>query len=280
MAVRGSAEDHARSDIIWQRGVVIAAPHHAPATHQTLAAALDPALEARSNILLSTLPEAEWRRFQSVVQPVELRPGQVLSEPGGATPFAIFPLTAIVSLLYMTRDGASTEVAVIGRDGMVGLGSLMGGNATPSRAVVQTGGKALRVPLQWMQDEIERGGALLEMLMRYAQALMAQVAQSAVCNRFHSIDQQLSRRLLTGLDLSPGDELELTHEAAASLLGVRREGVTSAAQKLRLSGAIRYRRGHVAVLDRARLEANSCECYAVTKKAYRALLRVRLSLAA
>ncbi len=255
---------------------VIAAPQFAPAAQQ----APLPACDARSNILLATLPDAEWRRLQAVLQTVDLRVGQILSEPGSVTAFAIFPLTAIVSLLYMTRDGSSTEVAVIGKDGMVGLGSLMGGNATPSRAVVQTGGKALRVPLQWMEDEMERGGALLEMLLRYAQALMAQVAQTAVCNRFHSIDQQLSRRLLTGHDLSQGDELELTHEGAASLLGVRREGVTSAAQKLRLSGAIRYRRGHVAVLDRSRLEASSCECYAVTKKAYRALLRVRLPLAA
>lgn len=254
---------------------MIAANHYAPAASPAPGATA----EARSNLLLSTLPDAEWRRLQAVMQPVDLRAGQVLSEPGSVSSYAIFPLTAIVSLLYMTRDGASTEVAVIGRDGMVGLGSLMGGNATPSRAVVQTGGKALRVPLQWMEDQLEGGGALLDMLMRYAQALMAQVAQTAVCNRFHSIDQQLSRRLLTGHDLSEADELELTHEAAASLLGVRREGVTSAAQKLRLSGAIRYRRGHVAVLDRARLEAGSCECYAVTKKAYRALLRVRLSLA-
>lgn len=255
---------------------VIAAPQYASADHP----ALSSASVVRGNLLLATLPDAEWRRLQAVVQPIELRARQVLSEPGSVASFAIFPLTAIVSLLYMTRDGASTEVAVIGNDGMVGLGSLMGGNATPSRAVVQTGGKALRVPLQWMEDEMERGGALLQMVLRCAQALMAQVAQTAVCNRFHSIEQQLSRRLLTGHDLSQGDELELTHEAAASLLGVRREGVTSAAQKLRLSGAIRYRRGHVAVLERSRLEAGSCECYAVTKKAYRALLRVRLSLAA
>ena len=255
---------------------VIAATQYAQAVHS----APSPTLDVRTNILLATLPDADWRRLQAAMQPVDLRVGQVLSEPGSVASFAIFPLTAIVSLLYMTRDGASTEVAVIGNDGMVGLGSLMGGNATPSRAVVQTGGKALRVPLQWMEDEMERGGALLQMLLRYAQALMAQVAQTAVCNRFHSIDQQLSRRLLTGHDLSQGDELELTHEAAASLLGVRREGVTSAAQKLRLSGAIRYRRGHVAVLERSRLEAGSCECYAVSKKAYRALLRVRLSLAA
>lgn len=255
---------------------MIAASHYAPAAQQAPSMAVD----ARTNILLATLPDSDWRRLQAAMQTVDLRAGQVLSEPGSVSSFAIFPLTAIVSLLYLTRDGASTEVAVIGKDGMVGLGSLMGGNATPSRALVQTGGKALRVPLQWMEDEMERGGAVLEMLLRYAQALMAQVAQTAVCNRFHSIDQQLSRRLLTGHDLSQGDELQLTHEAAASLLGVRREGVTSAAQKLRLSGAIRYRRGHVAVLDRARLEAGSCECYAVTKKAYRALLRVRLSLAA
>lgn len=255
---------------------VIAASHHASAATQ----APSFVTEGRSNLLLATLPEGVWRRMQAVTQLIDLRAGQVLSEPGSVTSFATFPLTAIVSLLYMTRDGASTEVAVIGNDGMIGLGSLMGGNATPSRAVVQTGGKALRVPLAWLQEATEGGGALLEVVMRYAQALMAQVAQTAVCNRFHSIDQQLSRRLLSGHDLSQGDELELTHEAAASLLGVRREGVTSAAQKLRLSGAIRYRRGHVAVLDRARLEACSCECYGVTKKAYRALLRVRLPLAA
>ena len=275
MAAKGKTADHALSKLPLL-AAVNAAPHHASAFQHSAPVALD----ARGNILLASLPDADWRRMQAIVQVVDLRAGQVLSEPGAVTTFAIFPLTAIVSLLYLTRDGASTEVAVIGMDGMVGLGSLMGGNATPSRAVVQAGGKGLRVPLQHMEAEMERGGAVLEMLLRYAQALMAQVAQSAVCNRFHSIDQQLSRRLLTGHDLSQGDDLELTHEAAASLLGVRREGVTSAAQKLRLSGAIRYRRGHVAVLDRARLEAGSCECYAVTKTAYRALLRVRLSLAA
>lgn len=237
-------------------------------------------VEARSNLLLSALPDAAWRQLQPLMQPVELRAGQVLSEPGSVNTSLVFPTTAIVSLLYMTRDGASTEVAVIGKDGMVGLGSLMGGNATPSRAVVQCGGQALRLPMHALQVEMMRTEAVLDMVLRYAQALTAQIAQTAVCNRFHSIDQQLSRRLLTGLDLSPGDELELTHETAASLLGVRREGVTSAAQKLRLAGAIRYRRGHVAVLDRPRLEAGACECYEVTKKAYRALLRMRLPLAA
>ena len=247
----------------------------APAT-----AAAQQAFEPRINCLLAAFAEPALRRLQPMWQMVELRAGQVIGEHGGSSPAVIFPTTAIVSLLYMTRDGASTEVAVIGRDGMVGLGSVMGGNATPSRAVVQSGGQGLRLPAHALESEMARGDAVLETVLRYAQALMAQVAQTAVCNRFHSIDQQLSRRLLTSLDLSPNDELALTHEAASSLLGVRREGVTSAAQKLRLAGAIRYRRGHVVVLDRARLAASSCECYEVTRKAYRTLLRVRLSLAA
>lgn len=246
----------------------------------TASASAEQAFEKRSNGLLAAFPDASIRRLQPMSQLVELRAGQVLSETGFSSPSVFFPTTAIVSLLYMTRDGSSTEVGVIGKDGVVGLGSVMGGNATPSRAVVQAGGQALRLPAQALESEMARGDGVLDSVLRYAQSLLAQVAQTAVCNRFHSIDQQLSRRLLTSLDLSPSDELALTHEAASSLLGVRREGVTSAAQKLRLAGAIRYRRGHVAVLDRSKLEASSCECYEVTAKAYRALLRGRLSLAA
>lgn len=232
----------------------------------------------RQNQLLAALDEAEWDRWQLLLEPVDLSVGQVLCEPGHSPEHVVFPTTAIISLLYTTCDGDSAEIAVVGNDGVVGISLFMGGNATPSQTVVQSAGQAYRLRAQTMRAEVYRGGAVLNMLLRYTQALIAQVAQTAVCNRYHSIDQQLSRRLLMGLDRLPSDELVMTQEGAAGLLGVRREGVTAAALKLQQAGVIRYSRGHIEVLDRRRLEQSTCECYAVAKKEYDRLLSVPRSL--
>jgi CRP-like cAMP-binding protein len=222
------------------------------------------AAELRHNPLLAALCDADGLRPGP--ERVELRSGQVLCEPGVTPTHVYFPTTAVVSLLYLTRDGESAEVAVVGNEGVVGVGLIMGGNATPSQAIVHGAGVAYRVRAHDFKAELGRGGAVLAALLRYTQALMAQVAQTAACNRHHSIEQQFCRRLLAGLDRSATDELAMTQELVASLLGVRREGVTAAALKLQRSGVIRYARGQIAVLDRARLEHHSCECYAAAKK--------------
>lgn len=224
------------------------------------------------NHLLAALPAAEWKRWAPQFELVDLSLGQVLCESGSTPAFVHFPTTAVVSLLYMTREGGSAEIAVIGNDGMVGISLFMGGNATLSRAVVQSSGQAYRLLAHMARSEMNRGGPVLNMLLRYTQSLIAQVAQTAVCNRYHSIDQQLARRLLLGLDRSGCDELVMTQELAANLIGVRREGITAAAHKLQQAGVIRYRRGHIAVLDRKRLEQHTCECYAVMKREYQRLL--------
>ena len=231
----------------------------------------------RQNQLLATLSDLEWHRWRPHLQLVDLSLGQVLCESGRSPSYVIFPTTAIVSLLYLTLNGASAEVAVVGNDGVVGLSQFMGGNATPSQAVVQSSGQGYRLRAQLVKNEMTRGGAVLHMLLRYTQAMIAQVAQTAVCNRYHSIDQQLARRLLLALDRLPTDELEMTQELAANLLGVRREGVTAAAHKLQRAGVIRYNRGHIVVLDRHRLEQCTCECYAVAKKEYDRLLPMPLA---
>lgn len=233
--------------------------------------------DPRQNQLLATLSDLEWHRWRPHLQLVDLSLGQVLCESGRNPPYVIFPTTAIVSLLYMTLNGASAEVAVVGNDGVVGLSLFMGGNATPSQAVVQSPGQGYRLRAQLVRNEMTRGGAVLHMLLRYTQAMIAQVAQTAVCNRYHSIDQQLARRLLLALDRLPTDELAMTQELAANLLGVRREGVTAAAHKLQRAGVIRYNRGHIVVLDRHRLEQCTCECYAVAKKEYDRLLPMPLA---
>jgi len=223
--------------------------------------------------LLDALSAAEWQRWADVLEAVDLPLGRVLCAPGATTSHVYFPATAVVSLLYLTRDGASSEVAVIGNDGLVGYSLLMGGNATPSQAVVQSEGQGFRIPAQFVRAEMERAGPVLTVMLRYAQALIAHVAQTAACNRHHGIDQQLSRRLLMALDRgSCKSEVRMTQELASSLLGVRREGVTAAALKLQNAGIISYRRGRIEVLDRARLEQRSCECYAVAKREYDRLL--------
>ena len=231
----------------------------------------------RDNQLLAVLPDTEWNRWQSQLEMVELSVGQVLTESDRTPSYVYFPTSAIVSLLCMTRDGGSAEIAVIGNDGVVGVSVFMGGNATPSQTVVQNAGQAYRLRAQAVKDEVERSGPLLKILLRYTQAMIAQVAQTAVCNRYHSIDQQLCRRLLLGLDRLPSDALAMTQELLANLLGVRREGVTTAALKLQLAGVIRYSRGHIDVLDRQRLENRACECYGVAKKEYFRLLPMQLA---
>ena len=224
------------------------------------------------NQLLASLPESGRALWGDHLEQVELPAGRVLCESGQASSFVYFPTTAVVSLLYVTQEGASAEFAVVGRDGMVGISLLMGGNATPSQAVVQSAGQAYRLHASFIKHAVDMGGPVLSMLLRYTQAMIAQVAQTAMCNRFHSIEQQVCRRLLLALDRAPSDDLAMTQEGVANLLGVRREGVTAAAHKLQDAGVIRYRRGHIAVLDRPRLEQRTCECYAVAKKEHERLL--------
>lgn len=224
--------------------------------------------DPRQNQLLAALPDEEWARWRQQLEPLELVVDQVICAAGKSPGYLYFPTTAIVSLLYTTREGASSEIAVVGNDGLVGISLFMGGEAMPSQAVVQNAGQGYRLPAQVLKDEVGRSSAVLSMLLGYTHSMMAQVAQTAVCNRYHSIDQQLCRRLLVGLDHLSSDELVMTHELLGRLLGVRREGVTAAALKLQQAGVIRYSRGHIDVLDRKRLEQRTCECYAVGKKKF------------
>jgi CRP-like cAMP-binding protein len=234
-------------------------------------------MDPRYNQLLAALPAADWARWQPHLEPVTLAYGQVLFESGATPASVVFPTTAVVSLSTMTRDGASAEFAVVGNEGVVGISLFMGGNAMTGRALVQSAGQGWRLAAPLVHAAVERGGAVLHLLLRYTQSLIVQTAQTAACNRHHSIAQQVSRRLLMALDRAQSDELAMTQEAVANLLGVRREGVTAAAQKLQEHGLIRYRRGHIEVLDRQRLEHHTCECYAVAKKEYRRLLPMPLA---
>jgi CRP-like cAMP-binding protein len=228
------------------------------------------------NKLLAVLPEEELARFGRQLEPVDLTLGQVLSESGIPMAHVYFPTTAIVSLLYVMESGASAEIAVTGFEGIVGISVFMGGESTPSRAVVQSAGKGFRMPASGMKEEFKRM-PVLHLLLRYTQALITQMAQTAVCNRHHSLDQQLCRWLLLSLDRLGGTDLVMTQELIANMLGVRREGVTESALKLQHAGLIRYSRGRISVLDRPGLEARSCECYAVVKKEYDRLLPARLA---
>lgn len=224
------------------------------------------------NHLLSVLPAASWQRWQPDLELVELPLGEVLYDAGRVISHVYFPTTAIVSLLYVTEDGASSEVAVVGNEGIVGVPLFMGGGSTSSMAVVQSAGHGYRLKASTMLAEFERAGPVQHLLLRYTQALITQMAQTAVCNRHHSLDQQLCRWLLLSLDRLGGNELIMTQELISHMLGVRREGVTEAASKLRNAGLIRYARGHIDVLDRSGLEHRSCECYAVVKREYDRLL--------
>ena len=231
--------------------------------------------DPRSNQLLCALPEEDMARWRPHLEPVELRLGQVLYEPGSALGHVYFPADAIVSLLYVTEDGDSAEIAVVGHEGVVGIALFMGGETTPNRAVVQSAGTAFRLRAELIKAEFERSPPVMHLLLRYTQALITQMAQTAVCNRHHSIDQQLCRWLLMSLDRLHGNELVMTQELIANMLGVRREGVTGAALELQRDGLIRYARGHITVLDRPALEGRTCECYAVVKAEYDRLLPAR-----
>jgi CRP-like cAMP-binding protein len=224
------------------------------------------------NHLLAAIPSGEFDRLSAHLEPVAMPLGQVLYESGGRLDHVYFPTTCIVSHMYMLRDGASAEIAVVGNEGIVGTSIFMGGETTPSRAVVRGSGHGYRLKAQLLKQEFDRGGPVLRLLLRYTQALMTQMTQTAVCNRHHSVEQQLCRTLLLSLDRTSGAGLSLTQELIASLLGVRREGVTEAAGNLQRAGLIRYSRGHIDVLDRAGLERSVCECYACVQREFARLL--------
>ena len=228
-------------------------------------------VDPRQNQLLAALPVDEWRRWQPQLEHVEMPLGQVLYESGGTLSHVYFPTTAIVSLLYVMENGASAEIAVVGNEGLVGISLFMGGGSTPSRAVVQSAGQGFRLTSRVIKEEFNRA-PVLHLLLRYTQALITQMAQTAVCNRHHSLDQQLCRWLLLSLDRLHGSELVMTQELISNMLGVRREGVTEAALKLQEAGMIRYVRGRITVLDRSGLEKRTCECYQVVKTEYDRLL--------
>jgi CRP-like cAMP-binding protein len=222
-------------------------------------------MEPQRNQLLAALPPEDQAQLFKHLELVSLPLGKVMYESGDTMRNAYFPIDSIVSLLYVMESGASAEISVVGNDGMVGVALFMGGGSTPSRAIVQSAGSAYRLPGNVLRDEFNRHGAMMLLLLRYTQSLITQMAQTAVCNRHHSIDQQLCRWLLLSMDRLPGNKLTMTQELIANMLGVRREGVTEAAGKLQKLGVIDYKRGKITILDRPRLEELSCECYAVVK---------------
>jgi CRP-like cAMP-binding protein len=232
-----------------------------------------PAVPApKANRLLAALPEATYEALRPSLEAVPLPLGTVVYESGGTQGYVYFPTSSIVSMLYVLADGASAEIAVTGNEGLVGIALFMGGETTPSRAVVQSAGHGFRLRAAVLKQAFDTGGELQHLLLRFTQALITQMTQTAVCNRHHAVDQQLCRWLLLSLDRLPGNELVMTQELIANMLGVRREGVTEAAGKLQAEGLIRYSRGRITVLDRRKLEARVCECYAVVKKEYDRLL--------
>ncbi len=232
---------------------------------------LDPS-NRRENRLLAVLPTTEFARLSPDLELVPMSLGDVIYEAGGVLPYVYFPTTAIISLLYVMADGSSAEIAVVGNEGILGIALFMGGESTPSRAIVQSAGHAYRLEGHLLKSEFNRAGAVMHLLLRYTQALIAQMAQTAACNRHHSVDQQLCRWLLLSLDRLPSNELTMTQGLIANMLGVRREGVTEAAGKLQSAGLIKYSRGRITVIDRFGLEARSCECYVVVKKEFDRLL--------
>jgi CRP-like cAMP-binding protein len=231
-----------------------------------------PIADPRQNQLLAQLPVREWEFWLPHLELVELPLGRVLYESGGTLTHVYFPTSAIVSLLYVMQDGASAEIAVVGFEGIVGVSLFMGGESTPSRAVVQSAGSGFQLKASLLMEGFNMGGPVLHLLLRYTQALITQMAQTAVCNRHHTLDQQLCRWLLLSLDRLRSNELMMTQELIANMLGVRREGVTEAAGRLHRAGLINYQRGHISVLNRAELELRACECYGVVKKEYDRLL--------
>ena len=231
----------------------------------------------KDNQLLAALPEETFGALLPFLEGVQLPLGMVVYESGGAQRYVYFPTSSIVSLLYVLANGSSAEIAVTGNEGMVGISLFMGGETTPSRAVVQSAGRGYRIKAVELKKKFEAGGALQYLLLRFTQALITQMTQTAVCNRHHAVDQQLCRWLLLSLDRLPANDLVMTQELIANMLGVRREGVTEAALKLQARGLIRYARGRITVLDRSGLEQSTCECYSVVKSEYDRLLPARLA---
>ena len=219
----------------------------------------------RKNLLLAALSAAQLKRLARHLELIEMPLGDVLYESGRHLSYVYFPTTSLISLLYVLESGASSQIAVVGNDGVVGVSLFMGGETTPSRAVVQSAGEGYRLAARSIKDEFTRGGPIQGLMLRYTQSLITQMAQTAVCNRHHSVDQQLCRWLLHSMDRLGVPDITMTQELIASMLGVRREGVTEAAGKLQKLGVIRYRRGHIHVLDRRKLERLSCECYEVVR---------------
>jgi hypothetical protein len=226
----------------------------------------------RGNHLLDALPAADQRRVYPQLEAIQLSLGLVLYDDGLGQKFAYFPTAAVVSLQYLMTNGNAAETAAIGNEGMVGTSICMGADSTPGRAIVKRGGLAFRLRSQIIKEEFYRAGPLMNLLLRYTQALITQTSQTAVCNRHHSVDQQVCRRLLVGLDHTQSSEVLMTQELMATILGIRREGVTESARRLQNAGVIRYARGHISVLDRRGLEQRACECYVVIKKEYERLL--------
>ena len=233
--------------------------------------------DPRKNQLLAALPEPELQRWQPHLEYVDMRLGEVLYEAGSILSHVYFPTTAIVSLLYVMQNGESAEIAVVGNDGVVGISLFMGGDSTSSRALIQSAGGAYRLSAQLMKEEFDRGGPVLHLLLRYTQALITQMVQTAACNRHHSLDQQLCRWLLLSLDRLQGTDMMMTQDLIANMLGVPRDGATEGALKLQTAGLINYTQGRIRVLDRGGLEKRTCECYGVVKKEYDRLLPRQLA---
>jgi CRP-like cAMP-binding protein len=233
-------------------------------------------IDPKKNHLLAALPVEDYQRLLPDIESIDMPLGWVVYESGAQMDYIYFPTTCIVSLLYVMKNGASAEIAIAGNEGLVGISLFMGGETTPSRAVVQSAGEGYRVKADVLKKEFALGAALQQLALRYTQALITQMAQTAVCNRHHSVDQQLCRWLLLSMDRLQGNELKMTQDLIANMLGVRREGVTAAAGQLQGAGVIHYSRGHITVLDRKRLEARACECYAVVKTEFDRLLPYRL----
>jgi len=230
------------------------------------------------NLLLRCIPEKEWETLKSSISEVDLELGQVLSEPGRKTHWIYFPANALVSILYNLENGGSAEIAIIGNEGMTGISIFLGGESTTSRAVVQSAGRAYKIRSEIVLDLFNNSPPVMHLFLRFTQAKITQMSQTAVCNRHHSIDQQLCRWLLLSIDRLSGNELVMTQDLIANMLGVRREGVTEVAGKLQREGFITYSRGHITVLDRAALEKRTCECYAVVKREYDRLLPDKIAV--
>lgn len=239
--------------------------------------ATSPYCDPRDNHFLAALPESVWARWRNQLESVELSADQQLYACAASPAHLYFPTTAMVSLQYLLKDGASTEICAVGHDGIVGIDSLMGANSAQTLAVVQRAGQAYRLPSQAVRQELTQAGPAVPLMLRYAHSLVEKVAQTAVCNHFHSVEQRVCRRLLISLDQAPQSEVALTHQQFSNLLGVRRESVTAAAHKLQGRGMIRYHRGHITVLDRQSLEQGACECYAVARKQYERTLPMPLA---